>query len=434
MRTHMPFKLSRLMSTLSASRLVRNIGWMTAAEMVSRLGRIITAIILARSMDMAAFGVAAMAITIFELMRIFTENGIGAALIRAPDEEVDAIANSAYRLMWGVCGTLTLVQLIIGTSAVFWLANPTIGLMLCVLAIVYLVMPFGLVHAYMLLREERLKRLAIVASSQTLADHLLTALLAILGLGAWAIVLPKILTTPIWLVGVMHGKPWKRKHAAGRHPSRDILKFSMPVLLSELAVAVREQLDKVLVSVFFGIEALGLYYFAFNAGLGLSTALNRALVSTLYPFLCAARSDGLPLHTKFRKALLMAGLPLSGVYCAQALAALIYVPILFGEDWHHGAPLVALLCLGGPARLLVDSLRVYWRALGHSGRDLKISFTLAAGTLVPLAVLAPAGLTIACIGSVLSASLTALTLALPTLRKPSAQTQTHSNNNSEALA
>lgn len=392
---------------------VRNIGWMTAAEAISRLGRIVTAIILARTMDMTTFGVAAIAITVFELTRIFTENGIGAALIRASEETVHATANTAHRLMWIICIALAVFQFAIGLTALHLYPDTEIGWMISALAGVYLVMPFGLVHAYMLIRAERMKRLALIASSQTLADHLLTAALALAGFGAWSIILPKLLTTPIWLFGVRHGKPWQRDIGAGYEPVSQILKFSGPVLLSELSVAAREHCDKLIVSVFFGLEVLGLYYFAFNAGLGLSTALNRALNAALYPFLCNHAQTGQPLQTRFRRALLVAGLPLAGVYCAQAAGALIYVPILFGADWTHAAPLVALLCLGGPARLLLDSVRVYWRAAGRTAHEFKLSLAFAAGTLAPIPLFSQYGIYTASIASILGATLAAAMLSAP---------------------
>jgi len=407
--------IRQCLHTIGQSRLVKNIGWMTGAEILSRLGRIVTAIILARTLDMSAFGVAAIAITIFELTRIFTENGIGAAVIRASEETLNATANTAYRMMWAVCLSLALIQASIGIYIAAIFPETQIGWMVCALASVYLVMPFGLVHAYMLIRQERMKRLAIVASTQTLADHLLTALLAISGFGAWAIVLPKLLTTPIWLIGVTYDKPWQRIREAGLYPMRNLLNFSVPVLLSELAVAAREQLDKLLVSALFGLEALGLYYFAFNAGLGLSTALNRALNAALYPFLCTQGQTGEPLKQSFKRALLMAGLPLGSIYLLQSGAALIYVPILFGPDWKHAASLVALLCLGGPARLLLDSLRVFWRASGQTTQEFKLSFMFAAGTLLPLPVFAFAGLYAASLASVIGATLTAACLAFPLL-------------------
>lgn len=393
--------------------LARNIGWMTLAEAVSRLGRIVTAIILARTMDMTAFGVAAIAITVFELTRIFTENGIGAAIIRASEETVHATANTAHRLMWITCIALTVLQFGIGLATLHVYPDAQIGWMISALAVVYLVMPFGLVHAYMLIRAERMKRLAVIASSQTLADHLLTALLALTGFGAWSIILPKLLTTPIWLLGVRHGNPWQRDIDAGYERVSQVLKFSVPVLLSELSVAAREQCDKLIVSAFFGLEVLGLYYFAFNAGLGLSTALNRALNAALYPFLCNQMHNSQPLQSSFMRVLLMAGLPLAGVYCAQAAGALIYVPILFGSDWAHAAPLVALLCLGGPARLLLDSVRVYWRAAGQTAHEFKLSLAFAAGTLAPIPIFSQYGVYTASAASIVGATLTAALLSAP---------------------
>ncbi|MEL6753031.1 MAG: oligosaccharide flippase family protein [Pseudomonadota bacterium] len=245
----------------------------------------------------------------------------------------------------------------------------------------FLIMLFGLLHAYCLQRDERMKHLAAVGSAQAVADHMLTAILALCGFGAWAIVLPKVLTVPIWLLGVRHNSPWMRNTEAGFAPAGALLKFSMPVLGAELLSVFRDQLDKLIVSLVLGIEALGLYYFAFNAGLGASTALNRAFSNAVYPNLCAA-ADKL---RAFRKAVLGLGLPLSLAYCVQAAAALVYVPVVFGADWAPAAPLVALLCLGGPARLLVDGARMHARAEGRSGQEFRIALGLSASVLAPFA-------------------------------------------------
>ncbi|MEL7113468.1 MAG: oligosaccharide flippase family protein, partial [Pseudomonadota bacterium] len=176
---------------------------------------------------------------------------------------------------------------------------------LAMLGLVFLMMPFGVMHAYCLLRAERMKDLAAISTAQVAADHILTAILAICGFGAWAIVLPKLLTAPIWLMGMLRTQAWTPNPAAGFAPVAGILKFSLPVLGSELMCAFRDQLDKFIVSFTLGIEALGLYYFAFNAGLGVSTALNRAFSNAVYPHLCAT-ADRL---TAYRKAIVNLGLP-----------------------------------------------------------------------------------------------------------------------------
>ena len=379
-------QLWRPSTLLAKSRLLQNIGWIASAEMVSRIGRIVAAIILARTLDAYAFGVAALALTVFELVRLFCENGIGASVVRAKDQDVAATANTAYKLMWAVCLTLACVQLTIGLIVASLFGAAQLGAMIATLSGVYLIMPFGVVHGFILQREERFRHLAGVTAAQTTSDHILTALLAISGFGAWAIVLPKLLTAPIWLIGIRWGTPWKPDQAAGALPAKSILQFALPVLGAELATACRDQADKLVVSAFLGVEALGVYYFAFNAGLGLSSSLNRAVNSALYPHLCKAADTGAAIVSKFDGLFRQGGPAFAAIYVLQAAAALFYVPILFGPNWASAAPLVAIFCLSGPARLAVDAARALSRAQGRSGREMLIAVTFALITLSGLAL------------------------------------------------
>ena len=57
-------KLSAKAKSIAGHKLSRNVGWLTGAEFISRFGRIVAAIILARQLDAVAFGIAAVALTI----------------------------------------------------------------------------------------------------------------------------------------------------------------------------------------------------------------------------------------------------------------------------------------------------------------------------------------------------------------------------------
>lgn len=413
-------KAKQAVQKLMRHKLARNVGWLTGAELVSRVGRVFAAVVLARQLDAAAFGVAAIALTIFEITRVFTENGIGAAVIRARSSGFDRVANTAHRLMWIVCLVLSAVQVGAGLAVEAMLPGCGAGLMVASLGLVFLMMPLGVMHAYCLQRDERMKALAAITTAQVAADHVLTAVLAIAGFGAWAIVLPKILTTPIWLVGMLRSRAWTRNRTAGYCGTTSILKFSLPVLGSELMRACRDQLDKVIISMTLGVEALGLYYFAFNAGLGVSTALNRAFSNAVYPHLCAARDQ----IGAFRKSILQLGLPFGALYCLQAALALVYVPIVFGPTWASAAPLVALLCLGGPARLFVDTVRMKARAQGQSGQDFQISVGFSAVVLIPFLLFATYGLFTVSALSVAAASVFALMATCFALGERSLQAST----------
>ena len=121
--------ISKLTARFGQQKLVRNIGWLTSAELISRVGRIVAAIILARQLDAVAFGIAAIALTIFEITRVFTENGIGAAVVRASADQFERVSNTAYRLMWIVCIGLAGVQISAGLIVEMVLPGRDAGLM-----------------------------------------------------------------------------------------------------------------------------------------------------------------------------------------------------------------------------------------------------------------------------------------------------------------
>ncbi len=265
--------------------------------------------------------------------------------------------------------------------------------MLTALSGVYLMMPFGLIQTYLTQRANRHGVVATVATVQALTDNVLTAVFALFGLGAWAIVLPKVLTTPIWVFGMRHTQIWTRDKTVQPLPRKDMLAFALPVIGSELVAAARLQLDKVIVGAVLGIEALGIYYFVFNAGLGLSLSITSALANSVYPYLASAAQQPMELRRRYETSLGRTALPVSVIIAAQAALATLYVPILFSQRWSHVSMLVALLCLSALAKPLADVSGQMLRAAGHQRLDFVASIGTMVACLGAFAVALPMGLT-----------------------------------------
>jgi O-antigen/teichoic acid export membrane protein len=378
--------------TLFADRLVRNVGWYGLAEFANRFTRLVTTIVLARWLVPQDFGIAAIAITTFEIVRVIAQYGIGQAVVRTPDDKLAATCETAWRASWLVClaavaiqtATAALIAAYTGRSDAFW--------MIICLAAVYLTLPFGQIQAHLIVRANRLHVLAGIAVLQVALDNLLTAALAVAGFGAWAVVLPKLLTAPIWVIGMRRAQAWQRDPAAGTASMASLARFAAPVIGSELLVAARFNLDKVLVGAILGIEALGIYYFVFNAGIGFALSLTGALSASIYPHLAEAASNRATLLARYRQTLVRAVLPVSGVIALQAAAALLYVPIVFGAKWSNAAPLVAILCASAIAKPLFDSAAQLLRADGRPRTEFFGSAALTALSLVVLAAALPHGL------------------------------------------
>lgn len=384
----LPGRLRRLL----ADRLMRNVGWYSMAEAANRITRLVTAIILARALLPNEFGIAAVAITTYEIVSVLCMNGIGQAVVRARDDELPAVLNTARRASWVVCVGAFLLQVAVGAIAAWVLERMDVLWMIGCLGLVYLTLPFGQMHAHLIVRANRLHVLAGIAVVQVACDNLLTAAFAFAGFGAWAIVLPKLLTAPIWVIGMRRAQSWKPDRSAGYAPFRPLVRFAAAIVASELLVAARFNLDKVLVGSILGLEALGIYYFVFNAGIGFSLSLTNSLAASVYPHLAELSAKPRAMLARYDDLMIRAAIPVGALIAFQAIMSMIYVPIVFGARWEPYAPLVAALCASAVAKPVFDSACQLLRAIGRPRIEVYASAMLTVLALSALACGLPFGL------------------------------------------
>lgn len=358
-----------------AMQILRGLIAFGSAELAVRLVRLLTVVVIARQLAPDIVGTAALTLTAFELIRVLANIGVGQQIIAAPAAQLDAICNTAHRIFWRWCLGVALVQLGVAAVLAFGFYQPLSAAMLATLSLVYLWMPGGLVNCYLLMREGRAGATARTTATQTIADHLLTALLLLIWQSPWSIVLPKLLTAPIWLVLTRRARPWGPNPAAGNVPARSLLRFGSSVLAADLMQALRTQGDKLIVASTLGISALGTYFFAFNAGIGIVSSLISAFGTVVFPTLCAV-PRGRARSQSLRKAIMLGSIIFIPVILAQSGLAEFYVPLVFGANWSHAAPLVGLLCLAGLPMLAAVMATAWLRAEGRPGLDASAS-TLA---------------------------------------------------------
>lgn len=367
-----------------------------SAEAVTRIVRLGAILVVARQISPAMLGTAALALSIFELVRVLTNIGIGQRIIKASAEELPSICNAASRLFWIVCLSVAGVQLAIAAIAALAFGLSDVALMLAVLSAVYLFMPAGLVQIFLAMRAQRMGATARVAAAQNIADCALTVVLAIVWPSPWAIVLPKLLTAPIWLVLARRTHNWAPDPAVRCAPLSAFSSFGPAILGSELLTAARLHCDKLLVGALLGTEALGFYYFAFNAGLGITQSLVTASNLVLFPHL--AKMQGGELEREFKRAFLAGLAVVLPLVAAQALLAPFYVPIVFGDNWIAATPFLSLLACAAIPLFIAVLLGARFRALGTPFAETSLMAVATPAALLGVSLGAQTSLMAACIG------------------------------------
>lgn len=329
-----------------SGQFIRNVGWLGAAELVNRIFRLGTTITLARIFSQQDYGLMAVIYTVFDLATVFIfKGGVGAKIIQTDREKVSNTCNTAYWLNWLLCGSLFLIQCLAAYPIARFYENNQLILPICVVATMYLIYPFFLIHCALIERENRLKIIAVCTAIQSILINIITVTLALLGWGIWSVVWSMLLTIPVWFIISWRNHSWRPPKFFSLKDWREIVNFSKNILGVEFLTKLRLNLDYLIVGRFLGVGQLGLYYFAFNAGSGITNNIVNSLMSALFPHLCDTRGDRQQLKIRYYKSLKTICLTVIPVVILQSTLSPIYVPIIFGEKWVSAIPVLILICL-----------------------------------------------------------------------------------------
>ncbi|MEO0591509.1 MAG: oligosaccharide flippase family protein [Pseudomonadota bacterium] len=384
-----------------------------SAEAATRIVRLASILVVARQISPTMLGVAALALSVFELVRVFTNVGIGQRIIVARSDELASVCTAAARLFWIVCLAVAGLQLAVAVTLWRVAGEDDVAAMLAVLSLVYLFMPAGLVQFFLAMRAQRMAATASVAAAQNIADSALTLALVLIWPSAWAIVLPKVLTAPVWLVLARRTYSWSPDRAVNPASLSHFRHFGPAILISELLGAARLNADKLLVGAFLGTEALGLYYFAFNAGLGITQSLVAACNLVLFPHL--SKLSGPEFEREFGRAFKGGFAIFAPLVAAQALLAPFYVPIVFGEKWIAAVPYLALLACAALPLFAGSLIGARQRALGDPAAETRLMALATAMGLLGLCLGCQVSLAAACAGFGAGLALILLPAAIPHL-------------------
>lgn len=367
--------ISKLRHKLSG-QYIRNIGWMGGAEFANRIFRLGTTVVISRAFTPYDYGLVAVVLTTNEIANVFTlRGGIGSKLIQASKEDVDILSDTAYWMNWIMCIALFIIQCLVAFPIAWFYGDNQVILPICVIAIVYLMLPLYAVQGALIFRENRLNIIALCNVSQSLIGSILTIIMALLGMGMWAIVLPIVLTNPLWVIIHLINHKWRPTKYFTLHRWREIAVFAVNLLGVEILNKLRANLDYLLVGRFLGIDVLGIYYFAFNAGIGISLNVINSLTWSLFPHLCEVRDNMAQFKKRYFDSLKTIAYIIIPLVLLQSTLAPFYVPIIFGEKWIKAIPILMIICLSAIPRPFAEAagqllqaidkthLNLYWNII-----------------------------------------------------------------------
>lgn len=364
---------------LSGRMVRRGLMWSTASNMVLRVGNLLVGIILARLIAPEAFGVFAVALTVWSVLGSVAEFGLGADLVRRDDYErhIPTVATFGAAL-----STSLALGMFLGAPAIASLfgseaATDIVRLM----AIPMMLIGFSVVPAALLQRQLRQGTLFAIDGTSLVVSTSITVVLALLGLGPAALAFGRIAGQG--LAVLLQYSAVRRWPVFGWSAAvaREAIAFGLPLAFANVVAWSIISVDNLIVARMTGAIELGLYALAFNVASWPMSVAGQSVRVIALPAFSRLESN----EHRGRAMVKVSGLiwSVSGLTAVGlAFMALQLVTVLYGQRWAGAAAAIAPLALFGAFRVIFDLAATYLIACGMTRQVLVVQIVWLAA-LVP---------------------------------------------------
>jgi PST family polysaccharide transporter len=333
---------------VSTSSFRTAVGWSLATTGGQQALSALFTFVLAALLGPEAFGLVAMAAVYVAFVQLVLEQGMSAAIVQRRDLSEDHL-NAAFWMV--VAASLVLTAISLGLAG-WWARVNSLPELAPVIRLLALGVPLeGLmvVQRALLHRQMNFRAFAIRATVSMTVGGIVGLILAWRGFGAYALVAQTLTTSTVGLALFWILSGWRPRLRFAPRAARELMGFSAGTLLGKLGIFVNRRSDALLMGLFFGPTAVGLYRLA-DRLVGVCVEFAAVSVqSVALPEFSRFQTSHERLRASFVRCLRISAclaLPVLGVLAAGAPE----VVSLLGERWQDAAPALAALCVVGVVR------------------------------------------------------------------------------------
>jgi O-antigen/teichoic acid export membrane protein len=294
------------------------------------------------------FGLVAMALIYVAFLQLFLEQGISTAIIQRERLDREHIDSAFWlNLVW--CVALAAGSVL---AAGWWAgANhaPALERVIEVLSLLLVIDGLAIVQIALLQREMRFKTIAVQSNVSWLAGGVVGLVLALSGAGVWALVAQQLVIRAMMLVIAWAVSGWFPRLRFSLSHARELLGYSANVFVANVGGFVNRRADALLLGLFFGPAAVGLYRLADRLVDNVLELAMRPIGVVSLPVFSRLQNDPEGLRRSVATCLrttLLATLPVMLVLASCS----DYVLAVIGPEWKPAADALKLLCVVGIAK------------------------------------------------------------------------------------
>ena len=320
------------------------LAWKGLFVIVVQVTRTVSGVILVRLLQPSAFGLAGMAMLFSGLVLIFSDIGLGAALVqRKSITEADRSTAFWTTVTFGALCTLTAIALS-GPIASFF-HQPQVKNLLMVLSITFVLGSLGMTQASLIHRAMNFRLISIRLMVATVGGCATAIVVALAGGGAWSLIAQEIAVTILSTAFLWFTCDWRPKFVYSWRSLKDLGGFGSNVVGSNFLGFLQGNGDNILIGRYLGSSSLGVYSVAYNVILVPLTRLFGPVQETLFPVLSRIQDDSARVARVWLRAVQGVAAVIMPTILGLIVVAPDFVNVILGAQWHQAIPVIRILAV-----------------------------------------------------------------------------------------
>lgn len=347
-----------------------------AAQAANFLLRMVSLMVLARLLGPKDFGLVGMVTVFTGVLTLFRDFGLSSAAIQRA-EVTDEQISTLFWINLSVGALLGLLSIAMAPFIAAFYREPRLVGVTTALAAGFLFNAAGVQHGVLLQRQMRFTALAVINTVGLVFGTAIAVIGAMAGYGYWSLVAMALATPLISTIGFWLCAAWVPGIPHRRAGIRSMMRFGGIVTLNGLVLYVANNLEKVLLGRFWGVDALGIYGRTYQLVNIPTDNLNSAAGEVAFAALSRLQHDHGRLRSYFLKGYSLVLAMTVPITVACALFADDIVFVLLGPKWMAAVPILRLLAPTIFVFAIANPLGWLMFSLGLVERSLKIGLVIA---------------------------------------------------------
>lgn len=318
------------------------LAWGAVSQISLQLSRMIVALVLARLLAPHDYGLAAMVLVFSSLVLVFSDLGLGAALVQRRNLTEDDRCTAFWTTLGAGLVFTWLAALSSPLIASFY-GEARVGKLCAAFSLIFVIVSLGATQEALLVREMRFRSLELRTMAGTAAGAVAGISVAVAHQGAWAIIIQQLAEATVSAALLWVASPWRPELRYSRSSLRSLWGFSGWLVGNRLLYYLNRNGQNIVVGRFAGAAALGAYTIASNVILAPFSRIAGPIQRVLWPAFAEIQDDTERIAAGWARVTRVLGAIAIPALVGLIIVAPDFVKIFLGPRWHSATPIIQAL-------------------------------------------------------------------------------------------